>query len=145
MKFSNLLSNIIFSLATCASALSSLAASGNAQNTPKGAEKESTMTQTTATQPKNDATQTTEAIRPFRVNIPDEKLVDLRRRIAGTQWPERELVADASQGVQLATMKKLADYWVKNYDWRKTICPTLTEKGNESMFSAGSSFGSQTR
>ena len=60
------------------------------------------------------------AIRPFHVSIPDERLKDLRRRIAATQWPEQELVSDASQGVQLATMKKLADYWAKNYDWRKT-------------------------
>ncbi|HZE70785.1 MAG TPA: epoxide hydrolase [Pyrinomonadaceae bacterium] len=58
-------------------------------------------------------------IRPFRVNIPEEQLVDLRRRIAATKWPERELVSDATQGVQLATMKKLADYWV-NHNWRKT-------------------------
>src|SRR5438552_15472328 len=59
------------------------------------------------------------AIRPFHVNFPDAALVDLRRRIAATKWPERELVSDATQGVQLTTMKKLADYWV-NYDWRKT-------------------------
>lgn len=58
-------------------------------------------------------------IRPFHVNTPEEQLVDLRRRIAATKWPEREMVADASQGVQLATMKKLAEYWA-NYDWRKT-------------------------
>jgi pimeloyl-ACP methyl ester carboxylesterase len=61
-----------------------------------------------------------DAIRPFKVNIPEEALTDLRRRIAATQWPERELIADASQGVQLAMMKKLADYWAKDYDWRKT-------------------------
>jgi pimeloyl-ACP methyl ester carboxylesterase len=59
-------------------------------------------------------------IRPFKVNIPEEQLVDLRRRLAATKWPERETVTDASQGVQLATMRKLADYWAKDYDWRKT-------------------------
>jgi pimeloyl-ACP methyl ester carboxylesterase len=57
------------------------------------------------------------AIRPFRVNVPDEALVDLRRRIAATQWPERE--TDQSQGVPLATMRELARYWATDYDWRK--------------------------
>jgi hypothetical protein len=59
------------------------------------------------------------AIRPFRINVPEEELVDLRRRIAATRWPDRETVADPSQGVQLATVRKLADYWAKDYDWRK--------------------------
>jgi pimeloyl-ACP methyl ester carboxylesterase len=59
------------------------------------------------------------SIRPFRVNISEEQLVDLRRRIAATQWPERETVTDATQGVQLATMQKLARYWASEYDWRK--------------------------
>jgi pimeloyl-ACP methyl ester carboxylesterase len=58
-------------------------------------------------------------IRPFRVSIPDRALVDLRRRIAATQWPERETVTDGSQGVQFATMQKLARYWQADYDWRK--------------------------
>jgi pimeloyl-ACP methyl ester carboxylesterase len=57
-------------------------------------------------------------IRPFHVDIPDEALDDLRRRIAATQWPEKETVADESQGVQLATMQKLARYWETEYDWR---------------------------
>jgi pimeloyl-ACP methyl ester carboxylesterase len=60
-----------------------------------------------------------DAIRPFRVNISEEELVDLRRRIKSTKWPEREQVADASQGVQLATMQELARYWATDYDWRK--------------------------
>src|SRR5215207_2871858 len=59
------------------------------------------------------------SIRPFRVNVPPAALIDLRRRIAATKWPGRETVADASQGVQLATMQKLARYWAKDYDWRK--------------------------
>lgn len=58
-------------------------------------------------------------IRPFHINILDEQLVDLRRRIAATKWPEQETVTDASQGVQLATMQKLARYWGTDYDWRK--------------------------
>src|SRR5271166_5512528 len=60
-----------------------------------------------------------EAIRPFRVNIPEEALADLRRRIAMTRWPDRETVSDESQGVQLATMQELARYWGTDYDWRK--------------------------
>ena len=59
------------------------------------------------------------AIRPFKVNVPEAELAELRRRINATRWPEREAVADASQGVQLATMQKLARYWVTEYDWRK--------------------------
>ena len=59
------------------------------------------------------------AIRPFQVNFPDAELTELRRRINATRWPERETVADASQGVQLATIKKLARYWGTEYDWRK--------------------------
>jgi pimeloyl-ACP methyl ester carboxylesterase len=59
------------------------------------------------------------AIRTFRVNIPEEELVDLRRRIAMTRWPDQETVADQSQGVPLATMKELASFWGTDYDWRK--------------------------
>ena len=76
--------------------------------------KENSVTQTTATQ-QSDKT----AIRPFQFNFSDAELTDLRRRINATRWPERELVQDASQGVQLATMQKLARYWGTDYDWRK--------------------------
>ena len=58
-------------------------------------------------------------IRPFHVDIPEEALDDLRRRIKATQWPEEETVGDESQGVPLATMQKLARYWATEYDWRK--------------------------
>ncbi len=58
-------------------------------------------------------------IRPFRVDVPESELTDLRTRINATRWPERETVTDASQGVQLATMQKLAHYWATDYDWRK--------------------------
>jgi pimeloyl-ACP methyl ester carboxylesterase len=61
----------------------------------------------------------TDAIRPFHVNFPKAALDDLRRRIAATRWPEQETVTDGSQGVQLATLKKLASYWQTDYDWRK--------------------------
>lgn len=60
-----------------------------------------------------------ESIRSFHVNIPKEKLTDLKRRVLATQWPERETVNDQSQGVQLATMQALAKYWATSYDWQK--------------------------
>src|SRR5436190_5319810 len=60
-----------------------------------------------------------DAIRPFRVNVPEEQLVDLRRRIAATRWPDRETVADQSQGVQLARIQELMRYWGTDYDWRR--------------------------
>ena len=58
-------------------------------------------------------------IRPFRINVLEEHLVDLRQRIAATRWPDKETVTDESQGVQLATMKELARYWATSHDWRK--------------------------
>jgi pimeloyl-ACP methyl ester carboxylesterase len=60
-----------------------------------------------------------DAIRPFRIDVPEAKLGDLRRRIAATQWPEKETVEDQSQGMQLATVQNLARYWATDYDWRK--------------------------
>jgi pimeloyl-ACP methyl ester carboxylesterase len=60
-----------------------------------------------------------DAIRPFHVNVPEADLVDLHRRIAATKWPKPETVADATQGVQLSTMRELARYWQTDYDWRK--------------------------
>ena len=59
------------------------------------------------------------AIRPFHVDIPEDALDDLRRRIAAARLPSRELVQDRSQGVQLATMQELARYWTTEYDWRR--------------------------
>src|SRR5579862_6648173 len=91
------------------------------------AQKENTMAQTNATQaspstadkravrPLGDKT----AIRPFQINFPDADLTELRRRINATRWPDRETVADDSQGVQLATVQALASYWGTDYDWRK--------------------------
>src|ERR671916_2355197 len=58
-------------------------------------------------------------VHPFRVDIPDEELAELRRRIEATRWPTRELVPDRSQGVQLATIQALARYWSTEYDWRR--------------------------
>jgi pimeloyl-ACP methyl ester carboxylesterase len=81
-------------------------------------QKERIMTQTNATQATEMAVDKT-AIRPFQVNFTDEELADLRRRITATRWPEKETVTDATQGVQLATIQKLAHYWATDYDWRK--------------------------
>lgn len=68
-------------------------------------------------QPKlTDHTPTSEAIRPFTINISEDAVTDLQRRILATRWPQKENVADQSQGVQLGTMQKLANYWVKDYD-----------------------------
>jgi pimeloyl-ACP methyl ester carboxylesterase len=76
------------------------------------------MTQTSATQRGREQPDKN-AIRPFRVNVPEAELTELRRRIKATKWPERETVADDTQGVQLATIQALARYWEKDYDWRK--------------------------
>ena len=64
-------------------------------------------------------TVTPPGVRPFRIEVPEEDLDDLRRRIAATRWPSKELVEDRSQGVQLATLQELARYWASDYDWRE--------------------------
>ena len=74
------------------------------------------MAQTTL---RTGAQDTATAVRPFQFIAPDEALADLRRRVAATRWPEKETVADESQGVQFATMQALARYWATDYDWRK--------------------------
>ena len=63
--------------------------------------------------------ETATEIRPFQVDVPEEALEDLRRRIEATRLPSKELVEDRSQGVQLATIQELATYWATEYDWRK--------------------------
>jgi hypothetical protein len=67
----------------------------------------------------SSAVETTVELRPFNMAIPDQALEDLRRRIAATNWPERETVADESQGVPLAMIQKLARHWMTDYDWRR--------------------------
>ena len=59
------------------------------------------------------------SIRPFRINVPQQALMDLKRRINATRWPDKETVADRSQGAQLASMEELVRYWGTKYDWRK--------------------------
>src|SRR5215213_5009654 len=66
-----------------------------------------------------DAAPESAALRPFRVNVPEEALVDLRQRIAATRWPDRETVNDRSQGVQLAKLQELVRYWGTDHDWRR--------------------------
>src|SRR5918994_1856874 len=66
-----------------------------------------------------NTTETRTEVRPFRIDVPEEELDYLRRRIEATRWPDKETVEDQSQGVQLATMQKLARYWAEEYDWRK--------------------------
>ncbi|QGQ96082.1 epoxide hydrolase [Paenibacillus psychroresistens] len=62
---------------------------------------------------------TQQQIRPFHINVPEEEITELRRRIKATRWPEKETVSDQSQGTQLATSQELARYWENEYDWRK--------------------------
>jgi pimeloyl-ACP methyl ester carboxylesterase len=74
---------------------------------------------TSGTEPRREQAVGKSALRPFRVDVPEAELVELRRRINATRWPERESVKDQSQGVPLATIQKLARYWATDYDWRK--------------------------
>ena len=77
------------------------------------------MTPASVTERRTEQSTDGTAIRPFHVEVPETELLELRRRINATRWPERETVADASQGVQLATIQALARYWATEYDWRK--------------------------
>ena len=87
-------------------AVAMLGATGNAQSGP-------------AINDKTADPQAVSEVRPFHVHFSDEALSDLRKRIAATKWPSKELVSDATQGVQLATMRALAHYWQTEYNWRK--------------------------
>jgi len=92
----------------CAAAVAAVAASPLSLATFAFAERSSSMNTDEKT-----------AIRPFHVTFPDTDLTELRRRVKATIWPERETVSDATQGVQLATVQALAQYWATDYDWRK--------------------------
>jgi pimeloyl-ACP methyl ester carboxylesterase len=96
---------LVTSAAVCAFGLMLFAAPGYAQVVPAGA----------ASVPAAEDSR----IRPFRINVPEAQLVDLRRRIAVTRWPDKETVVDQSQGVQLAKLQELVRYWGTGYDWRK--------------------------
>ena len=77
------------------------------------------MTQTSPTSKISNQTADATNIRPFRASVPEADLIELRSRIQATRWPDKETVPDATQGVQLATMQRLARYWETAYDWRK--------------------------
>ncbi len=95
--------------------LSAMVAAAHAETpAPGGAQTFAPVSATASAQPHEDR-----SIRPFRVNIPEEQLVDLRRRIAATRWPDQETVNDQSQGIQLAKIKPLVAYWGTGYNWRK--------------------------
>ena len=74
---------------------------------------------TTVTQAATQTPAGSDAIRPFRIHVPQAALDDLRRRIAATRWPDKETVADQSQGAQLARLQELVHYWGSGYSWRK--------------------------
>ena len=79
-------------------------------------------------------------VRPFRVNVPEEDLVDLRRRIAATRWPDRETVPDRSQGAQLAELQELVRYWGMDYSWAAqktdeiTLLVAITAFPNDDLY-----------
>ncbi len=100
-KTKNLVAGILITGVLATAALALRSTPGSAQN---GLPAEATASET---------------IRPFKVHFPDADLKKLRKRIRATQWPEKETVPDPSQGVQLATIQKLARYWATGYDWRK--------------------------
>src|SRR5262249_17738186 len=87
--------------------------------TPAGALPARKETAMTATQTDATPNAATSAVRPFQVAVPQADLDDLKRRLAAARFPSKELVADASQGVQLATVQALTKYWASDYDWRK--------------------------
>jgi hypothetical protein len=90
-------------------------------------------------------------IRPFRADMPDEVIADLRRRIAATRSPSKELVPDRSQGVQLATIQELTRYWATDYDWRacearlNALPQFTTEIGGVGIHFIHVSLGTRTR
>jgi pimeloyl-ACP methyl ester carboxylesterase len=106
------------SAATAVFGLLLLAAPSYGQNAP-AAPAQAQAAASSSLPAKQGASAEDKSIRPFRVNISEEAITDLRRRIAATRWPEKETVADATQGVQLATTQQLARYWATDYDWRK--------------------------
>jgi len=77
------------------------------------------MAQATATPPRSEQAADKTPIRPFRVNVPEAELTELGRRITATRFPEKEPVADPSQGVQLAVIQAIARYWATDYNWRR--------------------------
>jgi pimeloyl-ACP methyl ester carboxylesterase len=107
-------------LGTCALFLCAAQAHAQTMTAPTPTQTvSSTMASMTASMTASGTTVDNTAIRPFKVKIPQAQLVDLKRRIKATRWPDKETVADESQGVPLATLQELARYWATDYDWRK--------------------------
>jgi pimeloyl-ACP methyl ester carboxylesterase len=90
-----------------------------ADSKSKTTSKEDTMSESSGTKRATEQTSDSNAIRPFHINFPAPDIVELRRRVNATRWPERETVTDATQGVQFATIQKLARYWGTEHDWSK--------------------------
>src|SRR5688572_29083401 len=88
---------------------------GRAQSVSSTTNEENPMSRLAATLSPSEPASDGEAIRPFRVDVPEDVLVDMRRRILATRWPDRETVTDHSQGVPLALMRELAGYWATDY------------------------------
>src|SRR5687768_12970916 len=78
-----------------------------------------TRTENASSAPQREQAANKNTIRPFQVNVPESELTDLLRRVKATRWPEKETVADTSQGVPLGPLEDLARYWATDYDWRK--------------------------
>ena len=109
----------LVSVVLCLGLTLSTAAQSPGSHSSKATHQEQTMTQSSATQTSRAHAEDKMAVRPFRANVPDSAIADLRKRIAATRWPTRELVKDRSQGVQLATLQELARYWSTEYNWRR--------------------------
>ena len=103
-------------LSTCALFLCASSAYAQTMTAPTSTE---TVSSTTAGRTTKSRTTTDDALRPFKVKVPQAQLNDLKRRIKETRWPDKETVADESQGVPLATLQDLARHWATDYDWRK--------------------------
>jgi pimeloyl-ACP methyl ester carboxylesterase len=110
--------NTAISIITFALVLGLIGSSPAQSYRSKANQKKVGVTQTTATEIRGPGVDK-DAVRPFRVHVPEKAITDLRRRIRETRWPDKETVADSSQGPQLAKLQKLVHYWGTGYDWRK--------------------------
>ena len=114
-------------------AAASVGAIGLLVATAATAEESAIKAPVVATQPAQNA-----SIRPFSFQASEAALADLKQRVKATRWPDQELVQDDTQGVRLATMQKLADYWANQYDWRKVEANARTPSLSSSRTSTAS-------
>ncbi len=127
-----LLRHVAVLVTACAVWLGLLSSLGPAQTeTSRTIQQENPITQSEATQRSSGQAADKDAIRPFHASIPEEALVGLRRRIAAPRWPDKETVADQSQGVPLAMMQELARDWATEYDWRKCEANRCANRGQQ--------------